>query len=261
MSKAVKNGGYVLSDLHCHILPGVDDGAKNIEESQALLASEHAQGIRQIMFTPHFYPSKMDMQHFLQRRYNAFEQIYQLCGAYHIDCGIGAEVHMDIRLRDMDLRAFALGDTPYLLLEWPFSSYPLWGNDVVKAALSQGLRPVFAHIERYEYLWNEPEELEHYIKNGVLCQVNADTILSKRTQKQAMRLIKQGYVHFLSSDAHNMRSRTPKLEQAFEKIEKHLGSSACERLITNADSVFHGRSVAIGKPIKEKSSLLKRLLG
>lgn len=232
-----------ITDLHCHILPGVDDGARDVTVSEALLREERAQGVMQIMFTPHFYPHRMTLDDFLLRRYEGARQIVGLCERLGLAGALGAEVHMAPELAKMDLRPLAFADTPYLLLEWPFAGYPLWGDSVVYAALDQGLTPIFAHIERYDYLFFQPERLEDYAGQGVLFQMNADTLLSASDQKQGMLLIKNALVHVLSSDAHNMDKRPPRLEQAYAAVEKKLGHKTVERLKTNANHVFRGEEL------------------
>lgn len=231
------------SDLHCHILPGIDDGAESVEESMALLDAECAQGVRQIVFTPHFYPGEMELAQFLERRETAFSRIKPLCEERGIEALLGAEVHMDFSLRGMDFAPLVFGETKYLLLEWPFGSRPLWGDEIVRGIERQGICPIFAHIERYAYFFSDPRGLREYIDRGVLCQMNARTLLEPRSQKRALQFVKEGNVHLLSSDAHNMLARPPRLAEAFKQVEHSVGRKACERLIANADRVFHGEAV------------------
>lgn len=237
-----------LTDLHCHILPGVDDGAADRGEARALLDAQASQGVGQILFTPHFYAERMTPEDFLRNREEAARQMEEDWGALGITGALGAEVRMEQQLLDLELKPLALGQTGYLLLEWPFSAtYPLWGGDVVRRVYDSGNRPVFAHVERYEFFFREPERLAPFLAEGALCQMNAATLLRESTHKQALKLIRDGYVHILSSDAHSMEHRPPRLAEAFRVVASRLGEKTAQRLLRNADDIFNGRQVT-GEP-------------
>ncbi|MBS6395792.1 MAG: hypothetical protein KH452_01390 [Clostridiales bacterium] len=234
----------MLSDLHCHILPGVDDGAENMDVTERMLRAERDAGVRQIIFTPHFYAERQDVDVFLARRADAVRQVKKICSELQISQKAGAEVYMSSELLEVDLPSLCMGDTNYLLLEWP-SVYPLWGEEMVDHLLDQGIRPVFAHIERYSCFFAKEKNLDPYIRKGALCQMNAGTLLKPDLQKRALELIRRKYVHILSSDAHNMRSRAPHTAEAYEVIKNRLGGSWAEKLAENASAVFHGEDLCI----------------
>ena len=141
-----------ITDIHCHILPGIDDGAQNPDISGALLLSEQQQGIRQILFTPHFYAHDMKVEEYCRNRAAAFACMKDTCFRLGLETALGAEVRMDEELFDIDFTDLRMGDSRYLLLEWPFLSgtFPLWGEEIVDILLRQGITPVFAHIDRYD---------------------------------------------------------------------------------------------------------------
>ena len=233
----------LITDLHCHILPGIDDGASSVEEAEKLLLDQAAQGVRQITFTPHFYAEKNTVDSFLSQRGAALDKIKEICTQNGISYSIGAEVYMSMRLLDMDIDLLRLENTDYMLLEWRFDCYPLWGKEIIKKCMSLGIRPIFAHIERYDYFWNDTARLSEYIDKGALCQINAETLLNKKLKKRAYHLIKRGYVHIVSSDCHNIDKRPPKLGEAYGDIVKKLGQSKAEKLLDNANKVFNGNNV------------------
>lgn len=255
-----QNNVQTWSDLHSHILPGIDDGARDVQITKELLREEQRQWVSQVLCTPHFYPEKQSLTEFLDNRQRAFQQISASAEAQSLQLQLGAEVAMSLALQGMDLRPLAMGNTKYILLEWPFGSYPLWGDAIVDAAFQQGLRPIFAHIERYHYFLGDLNRLRKYIEKGALCQMNADSVLDVDFQKQALRLIKQGYVHVLASDAHNMQSRAPNLAVAMEVVGDRLGSAFSQQLAENADRVFHGEEVKTKHSTREKKSLWKKIL-
>ena len=243
----------IYTDLHCHILPGIDDGAADIEISRALLEAEVSQGIKQIAFTPHFYADRKSLKQFLRDRYEAALQLSPILEELEISWSAGAEVRMVPELLNMDLSALRYVDTDYLLLEWPFTQFPLWGSEIVDHLFDEGMTPVFAHIERYDYFWSQPQQLDEYIENGVLCQINATALIRQQTRKQALSLIKKGYVHLISSDAHNMDKRPVRMKTAYDLIERELGKAVRFRLAENADRIFHGKEVDTSFPAKKFS--------
>lgn len=245
MEKNSNNNNVVLTDLHCHILPGIDDGAKDSEVSLALLQSQYKQGVRQIIFTPHFYPNKMELKTFLKNRNNSAASIVPILQHYNFVCGLGAEVHMTEDLLNLDLRKLAFTDTNYILIEWPFGGYPMYGDLVIDKCFNEGLIPIFAHIERYEYFFNNLDRVRSYIEKGCVMQMNADTVLSS---EKALEVIDEGCIHILSTDAHNMTKRKPHLLKAFEELDEDTAN----RLIHNADNVFNNKRVH-RLPRKQKS--------
>lgn len=233
-----------LSDLHDHILPGIDDGARDEDMSRALLDKEAEDGVRQILFTPHFYPGRMQVDVFLKNRQAAYEKILPMCAERGIHTALGAEVHMEPELLSMDVRTLRMGKTRYLLLEWPFmGGYPLWGDDVVRHVRDAGLRPVFAHIERYSFLFMDEDRLYRYLERGCLFQTNAEAVLDRTMRRREIQLIRRGLIHIVCTDAHHPVRRPPRLAEAMDVIRKKAGRGAQEGLIRNADDIFHDRDL------------------
>lgn len=235
----------VLTDLHCHILPGIDDGAKDPDMSGALLLSELQQGVGKILFTPHYYADEISVEGYIKRREAALLSMKETIDRLGLKVSLGAEVRMQEEIIGMDLRPFRMGDTPYLLLEFPFLSgtYPLWSDLIVKQLLDQGIRPVFAHIDRYDYFLNDTEKLDHFLDMGCIFQVNADSVISRRRSGRVMELMKDGYVHVIASDAHSPEKRPVHLKSAISRVEGKLGRGMTGFLLENADAVFRGEIV------------------
>ena len=233
----------MITDLHCHILPGIDDGAQSLEESVALLKEQKNQGVTKIVFTPHFWSFQKTIKQFAKDRYNAAVQLSPILDELGIEWGAGAEVRMTPELLKMDLKPLNFVGTKYFLLEWPFTQFPLYGREVVDRIQELGYTPIFAHIERYEYFWNDPEALDEYFDEGVVCQINPGILLNSSTRKYALKMIKNGYVHVLSSDAHSMEKRPPHLKLAYEVLEKGAGRKTAEMMRRNADRIFRGEDI------------------
>lgn len=240
---------FPLTELHCHLLPGIDDGASSPEVSIKMLEMEKKQGVKQILFTPHFYLHRTPLDVFLEQRLDSAYLIKDALKESGMLCRFGAEVRMEDGLLNMDLRPLTMGKTDYLLLEWPMHSiFPLWGEELVDHIFDQGLTPVFAHIERFDWFWDDPDYLEEFVDQGVISQMNAGTILDPASQKKALRLIDDGLVHVVASDAHGIDHRVPNLGEAMKVIEKKLGSRTAAELAANADKIFRNQEM------EEKSS-------
>lgn len=245
----------LLTDLHCHILPGIDDGAKDADMSGALLLSEKQQGTGQILFTPHYYANEVGTEEFILRRGAAFERMQETINRLDLKTSLGAEVRMQEELIGMDMRPLRMGDTSYLLLEFPFLSgtYPLWGEMIVEQLLDQGIRPLFAHIDRYDFFMNDTERLSHFREMGCIFQVNADSVISRRRSPRVYELMRNGFVHVLSSDAHSLEKRPVNLKSALDHVEAKLGRGMAGFLMENADAIFRGEAVdPFRKPPRKK---------
>ena len=222
-----------MTDFHSHLLPGIDDGSDSPETSLAMLRTWREQNITRIAATPHFYADVMNPRDFLRARQAAYDT---LRGAMeendlHAELILGAEVHYFSGMSAADaLDDLCLEGTRLLLLEMPFTSG--WSESMLRdvaAIRRRGILPVAAHIERYIPL--QPKRLvREFMDLDILIQSNAEFFLTRRTERVALRMLREGRVHFLGSDAHNTGTRPPNLGKALALIEKKLGPEAMERL-------------------------------
>ena len=231
--------GYL--DIHSHILPGVDDGSRSLEESLAMLKMEREQGIGHVVATPHFYPRQDDPATFLARRKAAEEKLREaMSGHPHMPVlSIGAEVHYFPGISESDiLPELTINSKNCILIEMPLSTWTdTMYRELENIRLKQGLTPIIAHVDRYMTPFRTfriPERLEEL---PVLVQANADFFLNKQTRRMALRLLRADRIHLLGSDCHNMQTRAPNLGPAIQLIEKHLGTSALERIRVYQDWV------------------------
>lgn len=214
----------VFADIHTHILPGIDDGAKTAEESLGLILEEKKQGITDIVLTPHFHLSDTGVDEFLARRNTSFDLLREKIIGTDAENGIrlhlGAEVRYDPNLIYTDIYKLCIGSTSYLLLELT-GSYPFNFEQTVYWLLAQGVTPILAHIERYDYLYSNPTLLDELLNDGVIFQCNATSLLSRHYSGTVKKLVKKGYVQVIASDAHNLSVRPPMMEQALKKLRKY----------------------------------------
>jgi protein-tyrosine phosphatase len=221
-------------DFHSHILPGVDDGSRSVEESLEMLRAEARQGIGTVVATPHFYANHDTPERFLRRRAAAWEMLQtamaQEAGLPEII--LGAEVYYFSGISDSDqLHRLTTGQKRYIMLEmptvpWTQNMYQEMENIYTK----HGVTPVIAHIDRYISPLRHRQILDRLEELPVLVQANSDFFLRPMTAPLALRMLKEKRIHLLGSDCHNCSTRKPELGRAIEKIEKHLGASALEHL-------------------------------
>ena len=221
-------------DFHSHILPGVDDGSRSVEESLEMLRAEARQGIGTVVATPHFYANHDTPERFLRRRAAAWEMLQT---AMALEAGLpeiilGAEVYYFSGISDSDqLHRLTTGQKRYIMLEmptvpWTQNMYQEMENIYTK----HGITPIIAHIDRYISPLRHRQILDRLEELPVLVQANSDFFLRPMTIPLALRMLKEKRIHLLGSDCHNCSTRKPELGRAIEKIEKHLGAAAMEHL-------------------------------
>ena len=211
-----------MIDLHCHILPKIDDGAKDVDEAELMLDMQRSSGVKRVFLTPHFYPEEKTIDTFLSERENA----WNVLNAAHMDrenmqLRLGAEVRYGEQLLSLDLNALTLGESNYLLLELPGSRYPSHLPRFLEELLDKGLIPILAHVERYNYFRQESELLRELVDLGVLAQISAQTLFDKRDMNFSVACLAHGLAHIVASDAHNANDRRPCMEE-IRKLPEEL---------------------------------------
>lgn len=208
-----------MVDIHSHVLPGMDDGSKSVEESIQMLKVTVQQGIRQIAATPHFYPADNSPEQFLDRRAKAEKRLRDAWQPWFPELRIGAEVYYFEGMSHAEaLDDLRIEGTELLLLEMPFAP---WSERMVREIeeiqARSGITVLMAHIERY-FRFQKSQVWEELMQTGVRMQCNAEFFLHWKTRRKALRMLKAGKIHFLGSDCHNMRSRQPVLGEALSRI-------------------------------------------
>lgn len=244
-----------MIDLHCHILPEIDDGAKNIDDSFALLRGEKAQGVNSIMFTPHFNAERGNLDKFLEKRNRSLKMLtepdeFKEIG---ITAKVGAEVYFSVSLANGELDALCFAGTNYILIELPVEIKPGGLMYTLDNVINRGYTPIIAHVERYAYISKDPILLYDLILKGCLAHVNASAVLSRgKMSAIALKYIRWGIVQFVCSDCHSMKHRPPNLREAFSKIEKNLGRRYAAQLINNSERIFSGDAVDLSEVKKPR---------
>lgn len=225
-----------FADLHMHALYGVDDGAKTKEDMFAMVDAAYAGGTRYLCVTPHFHPG-----YFPHSTREHTELVYQQLQGYvaahkpdmHLAIGNELRYSKDCISWLNDGLCRTLNGTDYVLvdfLENEDASVIVKGLDQL---LNAGYMPVLAHCERYRKLSRNLKELKHFADNGVLLQMNMQSVTGQNgffNKEHCKRILKANLVDFIASDGHNLATRPPAVQPAYMVIQKILGSTMAENL-------------------------------
>ena len=212
-----------MTDYHCHILPRMVDGAKDLNMSLDMIRLMMAQGVDRIVATPHFYAHREEsVRAFLQRRQEAYRQIEDTdCTMPYLHLGAEVAVEQGIS-RLPGVHQLTLADTSYILVELPYAPFAHWMLEEIDS-LSQryGLTPVLAHIHRYARFYTR-EQMAEVLRTEAVLQFNTEAFRSFQERRFAMSLIKRGFPYILGSDAHNMTSRRPDWDSLKRKVRPDI---------------------------------------
>lgn len=224
----------MITDFHSHILPAVDDGSKNIEESLGMLRCMSEQGINRVIATPHFYADCDRPENFLRRRQRALDEVL-VASSLDDDLPeilLGAEVaYFHSMSESRALQDLVIEGTQAILVEMPMGRWSLaMYAELERIQRVQGLVPIVAHVDRYLGRFRDYGIPDALGELPVLVQANASFFLHRESARKALKLLERDQVHVLGSDAHNLTTRRPNLGQAVAAIEAGLGQQALDRI-------------------------------
>lgn len=224
-----------LYDMHCHILAGLDDGAKDEYEMMKMVRIAYNEGIRTIFATPHYHPYRgsADAEAVMQ----VFSKLYSLVKHYFPDMDIyeGCEIYYQngIVEKVKNGELLTLANSKYVLIEFSTDSECKMISDALNEFLFAGYYPVIAHVERYDKLCENLEFIEELVEAGVYIQINAGSVIGDsgtKAKKDVKKLLQKGLVHFVGTDAHDEKVRAPKIKKSFKFIQKKIGEDIAEQI-------------------------------
>lgn len=227
-----------MIDLHCHMLPAVDDGAASEEESLAMARVAVQSGVTEIALTPHFNApddsvgfSALELKRRMQQLQRLFQQA-ELPLRLHTGMELFATPDLAALLDAGSL--LTLGGSHYLLVEFAFGEAPRFLDSTLRLLRSRGFRPVLAHPERYYCVQDEPELLLRWARGGIALQLNKGSFFgmfgnhAARTAKWCMQ---RGCLHLIGSDAHSPYRRTPRLSDIYDLVSDTSGPEIADFLL------------------------------
>ncbi|HCI53583.1 MAG TPA: capsular biosynthesis protein [Gallionella sp.] len=227
-----------MIDLHCHYLPGIDDGAESMEDSLNLARVAVLDGITHAAMTPHIHPGRYE-----NIRSSAVVATEQFRRALQ-QAGIPLQIYAagEVRLSSEVIELLEQDELPFLgtlngfrilLLEFPYGHIPLGTEKLARWLLAQNIRPLIAHPERNKVIMQNVEAIAPYIDIGCLLQVTAASVIGDfgvPARQSAALLLERGWVHVIASDAHNLTHRAPKMKAARQCLFENFGAGIAEQL-------------------------------
>lgn len=229
-----------MVDIHSHILPGIDDGAKSREESLQLLKMMKEQGISEVIATPHFVPGRENLESFLNRVVISKNELFKSEMPSDIPkIYFGSEIYYFHGMGDVEsLKALTLADSKYLLIDFTFTELDDYViKDIINLDDNFGIIPIIAHIERY-YHFKGFKKLLKCLESGIgIAQINADSVLDPDYQGRIKKLVKSGYVSIVATDSHSVKNRPPRLAEAYKELRRLCGDKNTDRLISSQENL------------------------
>ena len=250
-----------MVDLHCHILPGLDDGPENMELSLEMAESAIAEGITHVVGTPH----SNDEYHFDFAQVQEVRRQLQERIGDRLTLATGCDFHLNPENLDAlrtDAPRVCINQRDYLLVEFNEYSIPPAMDQTLHEIQLLGLRPVITHPERNAILRAQRERLDKWVRLGCYVQVTAGSLtgfFGPGAQKDAWRWIADGLVHIVASDGHNMRGRPLKLRGAYDVVCEQFGEEKARALfLENPMAAFEGRELPHVPELPDEKDVARR---
>ena len=235
-----------MIDLHCHLLPGIDDGPKTSEEALELAQIASANGITHAIVTPHIIPGRYDNT--LRSIKTVFSDYYRRVkqGNNPLQLGMAAEIRIDPVIKTM----VETKSVPFLgedngfkivLLEFPHDILPPGSIEMMEWLLKRNIRPMIAHPERNQAVVRKYSIIEPFVKSGCLLQITAGSlfgVFGSEPKKTARKLLKKGWVNIIASDAHNNHKRKPEIEPGRKVAEKIVGETESWAMVRDRPRIY-----------------------
>lgn len=255
-----------MIDLHTHILPNIDDGARSIEETLCLMQEAESVGFEAVIATSHYIEGYYETD--VLEREVWINAIYKKLQEENIKLKLylGSEIYLSeniIQLLEKG-KASTINDTSYILFEMPLNIEPLNLYNVVYEMIQYKLTPILAHPERYLFVQQDPELIYDLIEKGVLMQSNYASIIGyygPKAQIIVKNLLQNNMVHFLGSDVHRKNTIYPKIPQILGILTEMIGKEKLEKLTTiNPKLALQNKRIDIEQPNKIELTLKEKIM-
>lgn len=215
-------------DMHCHILPEVDDGAKDFAESKAMLKMAYKEGIRCIIATPHYHPyrGRASRDEIRRQAKRLRAEAHKIDPGFHIFLGNEIYYGQDVVRRLKEERIMSMNRREYVLVEFPTSQSYQYIRQGIQQLQFAGYKVILAHIERYQCITDDITLAEELYDMGEYIQVNAASITGgagRKIRKFIEALLDEELVYCVGTDAHDKKHRPPKMKKAAAYVEKKCG--------------------------------------
>ncbi|MEH6604183.1 MAG: CpsB/CapC family capsule biosynthesis tyrosine phosphatase [Pseudomonadales bacterium] len=230
-----------MIDLHCHLIPGIDDGPETLQQALELANIAVADGITHAVVTPHIHPGRWENNHkIIKAKVDSFKRVLA-----HKDIPLKIGFAGEVRLSEQIITQVDNHKIPFygeynghqvMLLEFPHGHIIPGSEKLVGWLLAKGITPMIAHPERNKEIMKNPKRLNVFVGAGCLVQVTAGSItggFGESAQGVALELLDQGHVSVIATDAHNAKARPPILSEAYKTVELVYGKAGAEQLFVD----------------------------
>jgi protein-tyrosine phosphatase len=224
-------------DIHSHILPQIDDGANDIEESLGLARMALENGVKQIIATPHMggrFP--ILSKDFIDKQVARLNSVLKE-QAMDVRIYPGGEISTSMEIVDLadNGRLIRLADSDYTLIDLPFNEIPIYLSTLIFDLKLRSITPILAHVERNTEIQRDPYLLEPLLNQGAIAQVNSTSfsgILGGAARKCAIELLKRDFINVVASDSHSYGGRNPNFKETAQIVQKYVGRQKTKQLFT-----------------------------
>ena len=226
-----------MIDIHSHIIPNVDDGARSVEETFNILKEAQEAGFTDVILTSHFllnyYETNAQELIFWKEK---LQEVLKKQGT-KINLHSGMEIYITNQMEELleNKKILTLANSRYMLIELPLATNVKYFDYVVYYLEAQGIKPIIAHPERYKCVQKDPDIVEEYIEKGCLIQCNYGSIVNlygREAEKTIKTILKKNQVHFLGSDVHRENGTYLIILDAIKKIRKIIGENKINEITT-----------------------------
>lgn len=253
-----------MVDIHSHILPGIDDGAKNIEMTLEMLRVAEKDGTKSIIVTPHYCMEFAETPYLEVKKLVCNIKKLAKSEGINIDIYPGQEVYFFEEMVNSYKEGLigTLNSSRYMLIELPMRQYDEKFLEVIYELQILGIVPILAHPERYNFIIDNPSFINKFIDENILFQMNAGSIVGqygKNVKKTCKTLMDNNIYSFIGSDAHNTSNRNIEMTESIELI-REFGESNLNEFIDNGIKLINNEEITFGgKKIKCKKSIFSFL--
>ena len=248
-----------MIDVHCHLVYDVDDGSKNIGETNLMLKEAKQAGFSHIILTPHYREEYFTVP--CNEIAKKIEKMKEQADELGIHLYQGNEIYITDEIVQLLQagQAMTLNNSRYVLFELSMREKPINAEQVIYSILQAGKVPIMAHPERYPYVQKNPNLLLDYIEMGVLFQSNYGSIIGqygKEVKDTVKILLTHNMIHFLGSDNHRINSVYCHVDESLEQLKKLIGSEKIQELTdTNPKAIIDNQSIEVTEPREVKKGI------
>lgn len=232
-----------MIDFHSHILPGIDDGANDVETSLNMLDISKENGVDTVVLTPHCHPrSQEHIDAFLEKRDNALTILSSKIVNNELPKIIPASeirIYADFH-KYKNLEGLCIHGTNYILLEMPYELWKDYAFEEIYQLTRLGFRPIMAHLDRF---LDQEKHFREIFSLGALVQINTSAFLESSTRKKMANLFENGHIHVIGSDTHDLILRKPDMADAYNVILKKFGKQYADYIDYAGKNILQNKDV------------------